>query len=132
MQVRLSRGDERSSSLARRLAMERTALADLENPNAQRYDVPSGQVIASNDRLYIVMHGMAMPPRGKVYQAWTLERGAKTMTPSVTFIPDGRGIAVVALQDVPASATTEVAVSIEPESGSKSPTSGLIFNVQTQ
>lgn len=132
LQVQASRNDQRASSLARSLAAERTALADLQNPNAQRFDVPSGQVVASNDRLYIVLHDMTMPPRGKVYQAWTLERGAKAMTPSVTFIPDSRGIAVVALQDVAASTTTEVALSVEPESGSRAPTSGLIFNVQTQ
>jgi hypothetical protein len=132
LQVQATRSDLRATSLARRLAAERTALADLQNPRALRYDVPSGQVVVSNDHLYIVMHDMPMPPHGKVYQAWTLARGARAMSPSVTFIPDNRGIAVVALQDVAAAATEDVAVSVEPEAGSRSPTTSLLFEVQTQ
>lgn len=128
----LTRTEQRADTLARMLALERTALADLQNPNAQRVGVNDGAVVVSNDRLYIALHDLPMPPHGRVYQAWTLARGARAMTPSVTFIPDSRGVAVVALQDIDASHTSQVAVSIEPISGSKSPTSGLLFEVALQ
>jgi anti-sigma-K factor RskA len=98
------------------------------NAQARRYDVSGGQVVASNDRLYILLQGTSMPPRGKVYQAWTLARGAQLMTPSVTFIPDAHGLVVAALPDVDATRTSAVAVSVEPESGSRQPTTTLIFD----
>lgn len=122
--------DQRAADLARELATERTALADLQNPRAQRFDVSSGQVVSSNDRLYVVLHELRMPPRGKVYQAWALLRGSKDVTPSATFIPDRLGIAVVALQDLDAARVSEVSVSVEPESGSKSPSGAFVFQVQ--
>jgi anti-sigma-K factor RskA len=74
------------------------------------------------------MHDLPALPAGKVYQAWTLPKGSKTMAPSVTFVPDARGVAVVS---VPADArvTNVVAVSIEPEGGSKAPTSKPVLVV---
>jgi hypothetical protein len=131
-QRQLASNDQRTTDLARELAAERTALADLQNPHAERFGVASGQVVSSNDRLYVVLHDLRMPPRGKVYQAWTVTSGSKTMTPSVTFIPDRLGIAVVALQDVDAARVGEVAVSVEPESGSKAPSGAFLFEVQLQ
>jgi len=74
------------------------------------------------------MRDLPPPPRGKVYQAWTLPKGSKDMAPSVTFEPDSQGVAIVAL---PADAriTTAVAVSVEPEGGSKQPTSKPVLVV---
>jgi hypothetical protein len=128
LQTQIARNDQRASELERTLALERTELADLMNAQARRYDVSGGQVVASNDRLYILLQGTSMPPRGKVYQAWTLARGARLMTPSVTFIPDAHGLVVAALPDVDATRTSAVAVSVEPESGSRQPTTTLIFD----
>lgn len=128
-QTQIERSSQRSTMLARTLAVERTALADLESPQAQRYGSGNGQVVSSNDRLYVLLRNLPMPPRGKVYQAWTLQRGAQAMTPSVRFIPDLHGIAVVALDEVAASHTSAVAVSIEPDAGSKAPTSPLVLDV---
>lgn len=125
----VERGDARASALSRTLAVERTALADLESPSAQHYGSGDAQVVSSNGRLYVLMRNLAMPPRGRVYQAWTLEHGARAMTPSVRFIPDVHGIAVVALDDVDAARTDSVAVSVEPDFGSRSPTSALVLDV---
>lgn len=50
-----------------------------------------------------------------VYQAWTLAKGAKTVQPSMTFIPDVR--------------TALVAVSVEPTGGSERPTTKPIAAV---
>jgi anti-sigma-K factor RskA len=65
-------------------------------------------------------------PRGKVYQAWTLSKGAKSMTPSVTFSPSSSGITLVPIPDKSGS-LAEVAVSVEPEGGSRAPTTKPAF-----
>jgi hypothetical protein len=129
LQAEVARGTQRTSSLSRMLAVERTALADLETSAAQRYGSGNGEVVASNGRLYVLMRNVPMPPRGRVYQAWILARGAKAMTPSVSFIPDAHGIAIVSLDQVDASRTTAVAVSVEPQSGSKTPTPPFVLDV---
>jgi hypothetical protein len=84
-----------------------------------------GEIVKSNNRLYITMHDMAAPPAGKVYQAWTQPKGSKTMVPQPTFVPDKRGVVVVTLS-ADASKTHAVAVSIEPPGGSKAPTTSPI------
>lgn len=120
-QSKLAQSQERSSGLSHDLAAERSTVADLMDENARRLDVPNGQIVLVRDRVYITMHDMPQPPKGKVYQAWSLPKGSKTMVPAQTFVPDAQGVAVIALP-VDASATAAVAVSVEPEGGSKQPT----------
>lgn len=130
LQLDAARSTARASELSRALAIERTELADLQSPDAQRYGSGDDQVIASNGRLYILMRRLPMPPRGRVYQAWTQRSGAHAMSPSMRFIPDLHGNAVVALDDVDASHTSAVAVSVEPESGtSRAPTGRVVLDV---
>jgi anti-sigma-K factor RskA len=100
-------------------------LSDLVNEKAKRYLVPGGEIVRSNNRLYIAMHDIAAPPAGKVYQAWTQPKGSKTMVPGATFVPDKRGVAIVKLS-ANAAAQHAVAVSIEPPGGSKAPTTSPI------
>jgi anti-sigma-K factor RskA len=121
-QTRVANMDERSSALVHDLTGERTTVADLMDERAQRFDVPGGQIVRIHNRLYITLHDLAQPPQGKVYQAWTLPKGSKTMQPSLTFVPDPHGLAVVALP-VDARITAAVAVSVEPDGGSQAPTS---------
>lgn len=115
----------------RSLAAQKMMVADLMSHDSQHYAVNDGEVVRHGDRIYIAMHGMTMPPKGHVYQAWVMPSGAKTMTPSVTFMPDHSGVAVVF---VPAHATgmSEIAVSIEPEGGSKAPTTKPEFVVNLE
>jgi len=120
-QLELSRTSQRSTSLARDLAQTRLTLSDLLGSDAKRYAVDGGEVVTRGGRLYISMHDMPQPPHGKVYQAWTLAKGAKRVAPSLTFVPDAHGVAVVAIP-VDARDTAAVAVSVEPEGGSKQPT----------
>lgn len=127
-QTQVALSHQESTDLSRRLLQQGTMLADLMSADAQRYSVHDGQIVRRGNRLYIAMHGMPMPPKGKVYQAWTLAKGAKTMEPSVTFMPDRSGVAVVSLP-VDAGRTAEVAVSTEPDGGSKQPTSTPAFVV---
>jgi hypothetical protein len=121
-QTQLATTQDRVDATARRLANEHVMLADLMSTDAKRYATNDGEIVAHGDRLYIAMHDMPMPPRGKVYQAWTMPKGGKAVVPSVTFMPDRQGVAMVALPEN-ASAVTMVAVSVEPDGGSKAPTS---------
>lgn len=121
-QTQLSQAEHRSTALAENLASERSTLADLTSDRARRYNVADGQIVRVDKHLYLTLHDIAAPQRGKVYQAWTLPKGSKTMAPSVTFVPDAHGAAVIALPEN-ADDVTAVAVSVEPAGGSKQPTS---------
>jgi anti-sigma-K factor RskA len=121
--------DNQAKMLHRKVAAQNTELADLTSTDSQHYAVEDGEVVRHGNRLYIAMQSMGMPPRGKVYQAWIMRKGGKQMTPSVTFMPDRGGIAVINVP-VAAAQVAEVAVSMEPEGGSKQPTSKPTFVVK--
>lgn len=127
-QQEVARAVQRSHSLAGTLADERTTLSDLLGADAKHYVQGNGEVVTRGSRLYVAMHDLSEPPRGRVYQVWTLPKGSKTMEPSSTFVPDAHGVAVIALAS-DARATALVAVSIEPEGGSKHPTTKPILVV---
>lgn len=112
--------------LLHELAYQRTALADLVSPDSLHYTVDHGQVVRHGNRLYLAMDALPPPPRGKVYQAWTVRNGAARMSPSVTFVPNRDGVAVVPIP-VDASTIAAVAVSVEPDGGSKQPTGTPTF-----
>lgn len=115
-----------AATAARELARQRTELADLIAPDSQRFPVDNGYVVKHGTRLYIAMNALPPPPKGKVYQAWTLRTGSAKMSPSVTFVPNSSGVAVVPVP-VNASSVVAVAVSVEPDGGSKQPTSKPTF-----
>ena len=98
-------------------------LADAVAPGAQQFRVKDGIVARSNGRIIISVQNLPALPKGKVYQAWTLHRGAKSVAPSITFTPDASGRVILALAACPAA----VAMSVEPEGGSKAPTSTPAF-----
>jgi anti-sigma-K factor RskA len=87
--------------------------------------------MTSAHRIYVIAHGLAPLPAGKVYQMWTLAKGATKVAPSVTFVPDRAGDATVAVPADPAT-TTETAISVEPTGGSKQPTSKPIAVIPIQ
>jgi anti-sigma-K factor RskA len=120
-QSQLALAQARSSGLVRDLTGERGTVADLMDESAQRFDIPGGQIVRVRDRLYITMHDLAQPPRGKVYQAWTMPKTSVTLQPSLTFVPDSHGVAVVALS-ADAKDVAAVEISVEPDGGSKAPT----------
>jgi anti-sigma-K factor RskA len=127
-QLDLARATQRSSSLTRTLADERSTMSDLLGTGAKHYVQSNGEVVTRGSRAYIAMHDLLPPPRGKVYQAWTLPKGSSKMVPSLTFVPDAHGVAVIALPP-DARTTAVVAVSVEPEGGSKQPTTKPILVV---
>jgi len=115
----------RSYALASDLTEARTMISDLASAQAKHYPLNGGDVVRVADRLYLTMQRMPVAPRGKVYQAWTRGKGSTTMAPSLTFVPDAHGVAVIHLP-VNGAATSVVAVTVEPEGGSKTPTSAPI------
>jgi len=104
-----------ATALERRLALAAA-------PGSKRFPVANGEVIESNGHILIALSGFPAAPSGKVYQAWTLARGAKAVAPSVTFTTDATGHALVELPESAANLVA-VAVSAEPPGGSKAPTS---------
>ncbi len=127
-QSELARVSDKSTTLARNLADERATVSDLVGAQGKHYPAGDDEVVTHGSRLYVAMRSLPDPPKGKVYQAWTLAKGAKKMSPSLTFVPDSHGVAVISL---PADAqnTAAVAVSVEPEGGSKQPTSKPVLLV---
>jgi anti-sigma-K factor RskA len=128
VQNKLAASTTRSSQLASNLADERSAISEIMSTESKHYTGTDGEVVTQGSKLYVAMHDLPAPPKGKVYQAWTLAKGAKDMAPSVTFVPDSRGVAIVSLP-VDARLTNAVAVSVEPEGGSKAPTTKPVLVV---
>jgi anti-sigma-K factor RskA len=105
---------------------DRRTLTDLLAPDAKRYDVAAGTIVRRRDRIYFAFSRLPALPKGRVYQAWVAPKGSTTVAPSVTFTPNADGVAVVALP-VDATRVGAVAVSVEPEGGSKAPTTKPAF-----
>jgi hypothetical protein len=110
---------------ARTLAVEHR-LGDLFASDSEHFPVEGGEVIRRGGRLYVAMHRMPPLASGRVFQVWTLKKGAKAVEPSVTFTPDAGGGAVVELP-ISASDVAAVAVSQEPPGGSTAPTTTPAF-----
>ena len=119
---------EHSRILARTLAEERTALFDLLDSHTQHYAIGNGEVITRGSRIDLAIHELPEPPRGQIYQVWTLPKGATKMVASPTFVSDAHGVALII---VPADArtTSAVAVTLEPDGGSKQPTTEPLIDV---
>ena len=87
----------------------------------KRYRFADGAVVVHGPHLYVTMPKMPMPPKGMIYQAWTLPKGSKKMAPSITFMPSSDET-IVRLPESPQHVAA-VAVSVEPAGGSLQPTS---------
>jgi anti-sigma-K factor RskA len=81
-------------------------------------------VSRSEDEMLLVSQDMANPPEGKTYQAWTLD-DAGTPRSVGTFEPSNGtvALAVSGFRDA-----GQVAVTVEPDGGSKTPTMPIVLN----
>jgi anti-sigma-K factor RskA len=75
-------------------------------------------VTLENDRAVLVAENMPPAPEGKTYQIWVI----KGDTPKPSGLFDPRGDSVAAVVENPVEGADAVAVTIEPEGGSKKPT----------
>lgn len=101
-------------------------LAQIVAPGSKHFAVATGEIIASGGHIFMAMRDLPALPKGRVYQAWTLASGAKTVAPSITFVPDAGGVTLVELPEG-AAKLSAVALSVEPDGGSKAPTSKPTF-----
>jgi hypothetical protein len=101
-------------------------VAQVVAPGSRYFEVPGGEVVASNGRIFLALRDLPAPGAGKVYQAWTLREGAKAVAPSITFSPDSNGVTLIELPESSAGLAA-VAVSVEPEGGSTAPTTKPTF-----
>ena len=125
-QTRVATLQTRLDADRRTVARDRRMLTDLTAGDAKRFIVAYGTVVMRGAHVYLALSSLPPLPRGKVYQAWTLARGAKAVAPSVTFSPSQSGITLVPIpQD--AANLAAVAVSVEPEGGSRQPTTKPAF-----
>lgn len=110
----------------RTVQRDRRMLTDLTASDAKRYTVAYGTVVTRGEHVYLALGSLPPLPAGKVYQAWTLARGAKAVAPSVTFTPSVNGLTLVPIPDA-AGSLAAVAVSVEPQGGSRQPTTKPAF-----
>jgi anti-sigma-K factor RskA len=103
------------------IAQQSVMIADFAAKRSKRYPFNDGVVLTNGRRLYIAAQHLPVLPPGRVYQAWTLTRGAKVVAPSLTFAPGSDGDVVVPLPE-DARTVAAVAVSVEPRGGSRQPT----------
>ncbi|HTD37575.1 MAG TPA: anti-sigma factor [Candidatus Limnocylindrales bacterium] len=129
----LAAADRRVGTLQSRLAQneraaaqDRQMLADLLSPDATHYQVAEGSVVVRGDRLYFALSKLPPLPKGHVYQAWTAVKASTKMAPGPTFVPNPGSVTVVPLR-VDATRVGTVALSVEPEGGSKAPTTTPTF-----
>lgn len=121
LQTQLTAVDASAKQSSREDASDKTMLADLMSSDATRYALADGSVVVRDAHLYLTLHDLPALKRNRVYQAWTRRAGSDRLNPSSTFSPDSRGVAIVALPD-DARSVRFVAISVEPEGGSKAPT----------
>jgi anti-sigma-K factor RskA len=125
-QTRVATLQTRIDADRRTVALDRRMLTDLTASDAKRYTVAYGTVVTRGAHVYLALASLPPLAPGKVYQAWTLARGAKAVAPSVTFTPSQTGITLVPIPE-DAGNLTAVAVSVEPQGGSRQPTTKPAF-----
>ncbi len=121
LQTQVTTLDASAEQSSREAASDKTMLADLMSSDATRYALADGSVVVRGSHLYLTLHDMPALDKNRVYQAWTMRTGSNRLIPSSTFAPDPRGVAIVALPD-DARAVRFIAISVEPDGGSKAPT----------
>jgi len=115
-----------TSDLRNRLNDSDARLAALLSPAGRHFAIPQGQVIESGGRIFLALHSLPALAPNRVYQAWTLAKGAKSVAPSITFRAGSDGTALVELPES-AGNLAAVALSVEPAGGSRQPTSKPSF-----
>jgi anti-sigma-K factor RskA len=112
---------------------EAALLAELQSQGAPTFamsDTGEARLVVAADgrRAVIVASGIAPLDDDHTYQAWTIDSNTD-ISPAPLFRPDASGNVVVALRSLPDDLDT-VAVTIEPRSGSKLPTTPVLMSAK--
>jgi anti-sigma-K factor RskA len=96
-----------------------------DRPEAFRLEGANGQLVVTPEGdAALIVDDLAPAPTGKTYEAWVIE--GETPEPAGTFAGGGTQTAFALTRPVPEGAT--VAVTIEPEGGTESPTGDVQFS----
>lgn len=140
VQSNTERANERAAAadalaqLQARLDAREALLARLTDPStevitlAATDDAPRIRIVVDRQRKVAVLSAaqLAEPEAGKTYQLWRIVDGAPV--PSVTFRPDAQGTVAALEVPVPADGElTALAVTLEPDGGSTTPTLPILF-----
>ena len=117
------------------LVNARLALQFLNEPETRQVTFGEGQpkpphgrvMLNSNRGVMLLVANLPPAPEGKLYEMWLIPRGGKPQ-PAGMFQSDARGNALHLREgSLSVAATEAVAVTLEPQSGSSSPTSTPLF-----
>lgn len=130
---------EEKSQVANQLAENNEILAILRSKDYQAYTLPGNQAVApeafakvylnkKENIAYIDTQGLPKPPRGKVYQVWSLKMEPITPT-SMGLISTGnqKGEGLYKFVDFPEAEA--FGITLEPEGGSETPTMSQLYTL---
>jgi len=135
LRAELSRTMRRLTETSELLTAREATLNAIFEPGVQMFQLtasgdpePLIQLFWDRERHRAIVHGFKLEsvPAGRAYQLWFIKDG--TPVPSVTFKPEPTGH--VRVEQIPVPADGEVsaaAVTVEPESGSRQPTSPILL-----
>lgn len=133
--------NQQNSELSREregLARQREALEFLSSPGMKTTDLAGTQTATAaratfvydqkTGRGMLMTEGLPMAPPGMAYEVWFIPKGHSPM-PGKTFTVDSAGKAMM-MDDMPAEARDNavIAITLEPESGSASPTGPIYLS----
>jgi anti-sigma-K factor RskA len=119
-------------------ARQREALALLNTPGMKKMELTGTQTAANaratfvydraTGRAMLMTNGLPAAPAGMAYEVWFIPKGHSPM-PGKTFTVDAAGHAMM-MDEVPAEARENavIAITLEPESGSASPTGAIYLS----
>jgi anti-sigma-K factor RskA len=127
------------NTLESELAENNKVLDILRSKEYQAYTLPGNQAVApkafakvylnkKDNVAYIDVKGLPTPPRGKVYQVWSLKM--EPLTPSsmgLVDTPNEVGKGIYKYTDFPAAEA--FGITLEPEGGSKTPTLSQLYTL---
>ena len=137
MAQRMASLDNEISAQQAELERVRSVVATLTSPDAQVVTVaapnappqPQGKAIYVRDRssLVFIASNLPAPPASKAYELWLIPKEGAPI-PAGVFKPNAHGSATVVNPPLPAGVEAKAfAITIEPESGSLSPTMPIVM-----
>lgn len=132
---------EEKSTVENQLVENNKTLEILRSKDYQAYTLPGNQAVApeafakiylnkKENVVYIDVKGLPTPPRGKVYQVWSLKM--EPLTPTSVGLIDPQNEATDGIYKfVNFPAPEAFGITLEPEGGSKTPTLSQLYTLGT-
>jgi anti-sigma-K factor RskA len=117
---KLDDANARAAQMEKILGADDAKLLTMENPSGGTVNVA---VSRSQDRMLLLSDDLVNPPDGKTYQLWTVADGTPR---SMGFLKPNSGNLSLAVSGF--SGASDVAVSVEPDGGSKTPSDTVVMS----